>query len=272
MRTRWFDRDLDSVATLWRLERRDGVTLGFAAHDRTIRAEGLDYLAAPGIQLSAIEADDGLEALEMDVRGALAHDAIRSADCDAGRWDGARISIGLVDWTEPDGGIHWLFRGELGAIARADAAFRVELLDGKARLQEGFVPYATPICRAEFCGPGCSLSRALFEGETVVAAVEGERVRLEGIDPAAAADLVHGELVWMDGANAGLRRQLWSSEGDLLALASPLPEPVTVGDRARTIQGCDKSFETCAARFGNGVNFQGEPHLPGNDLLTRYGR
>jgi len=29
-------------------------------------------------------------------------------------------------------------------------------------------------------------------------------------------------------------------------------------------------METCSARFGNAVNFRGEPYLPGNDLLTRY--
>ena len=27
---------------------------------------------------------------------------------------------------------------------------------------------------------------------------------------------------------------------------------------------------TCAARFGNAVNFQGEPFLPGNDMLAQY--
>ena len=35
-------------------------------------------------------------------------------------------------------------------------------------------------------------------------------------------------------------------------------------------QGCDKLLATCAGRFGNAVNFRGEPWLPGIDLLTRY--
>ena len=35
-------------------------------------------------------------------------------------------------------------------------------------------------------------------------------------------------------------------------------------------EGCDRSLATCAARFGNAVNFRGEPYLPGIDLLTRY--
>lgn len=31
--------------------------------------------------------------------------------------------------------------------------------------------------------------------------------------------------------------------------------------------GCDKRFATCRDKFGNGVNFRGFPHLPGNDFI-----
>ncbi|HLL58748.1 MAG TPA: phage BR0599 family protein, partial [Allosphingosinicella sp.] len=43
-----------------------------------------------------------------------------------------------------------------------------------------------------------------------------------------------------------------------------------IGDLVEISEGCDKSFATCTARFANGANFRGEPHLPGMDLLTRY--
>jgi uncharacterized phage protein (TIGR02218 family) len=46
--------------------------------------------------------------------------------------------------------------------------------------------------------------------------------------------------------------------------------PLEPGCRVELREGCDKRFETCVSRFGNAVNFRGEPHLPGNDLLTRY--
>ena len=42
------------------------------------------------------------------------------------------------------------------------------------------------------------------------------------------------------------------------------------GALVELIEGCDKSIATCAARFGNALNFRGEPYLPGVDLLTRY--
>jgi len=45
---------------------------------------------------------------------------------------------------------------------------------------------------------------------------------------------------------------------------------VEVGALVEVVEGCDKSLATCAGRFGNAVNFRGEPYLPGIDLLTRY--
>lgn len=34
--------------------------------------------------------------------------------------------------------------------------------------------------------------------------------------------------------------------------------------------GCDKAWATCVRTFGNGVNFQGFPDIPGDDFLTAY--
>ena len=43
------------------------------------------------------------------------------------------------------------------------------------------------------------------------------------------------------------------------------------GLRVTLREGCDHTLPTCTNRFANAVNFQGEPFLPGNDALIRYG-
>lgn len=35
-------------------------------------------------------------------------------------------------------------------------------------------------------------------------------------------------------------------------------------------RACDKRWETCVGTFGNGLNFQGFPDIPGDDFLTAY--
>ena len=67
------------------------------------------------------------------------------------------------------------------------------------------------------------------------------------------------------------RRPSRGGHGGWLRFDRQLPDDLTVGARAIAIEGCDHTLATCASRFANAVNFRGEPFLPGNDLLVRYG-
>lgn len=270
MRARWFDRPLETIAMLWHLERTDGITLGFAAHDRDITIAHVGYHAAPGMLPSAIEMDDGFEPLDMDISGVLGHGLIRADDLDAGRWDHAAVRVGLTDWEQPEEGALWFWHGQLGAVSVQGQGFSVELRGVKARLDEPFAPVASPSCRATFCGPGCGLSRAEFERIVELDTTSEMGLRFVDLDETEAADFVHGSLRWMSGPNAGLGGVVIAHSGAALVSDARTPAAPQPGDRAVLMQGCDKSIATCAERFGNAVNFRGEPHLPGNDLLTRF--
>jgi uncharacterized phage protein (TIGR02218 family) len=45
---------------------------------------------------------------------------------------------------------------------------------------------------------------------------------------------------------------------------------VSAGDGFTIRTGCDKQFATCRAKFFNGANFRGHPHLPGTDFVTAF--
>lgn len=255
---------------LWRVERRDGVTLGFAAHDRDIMVDHIPYHAAPGMLPSAIEMDDGLDALDMDIAGALSHALIRTDDLASGRWDHAAVRIGLIDWQQPAEGAAWFWHGHLGAVSIEGNRFSAELQGLKARLDQPLVPVASPSCRARFCGIGCGLSRSAFERVAVIEAVGEEGLVFASVNTATASGLLRGQVRWISGANAGLDADIIGQDGAAVHIDGHLPDPPQEGDRALLIQGCDKSLATCAERFGNALNFRGEPHLPGNDLLTRF--
>ncbi len=54
----------------------------------------------------------------------------------------------------------------------------------------------------------------------------------------------------------------------MIELWEPVRAGVTAGDRVRIEAGCDKRVETCRAKFGNVVNYQGFPFVPGEDWLV----
>lgn len=81
-----------------------------------------------------------------------------------------------------------------------------------------------------------------------------------------------GLLTWTSGANTGRAMEVKSYVPGLIVLAQAMPYPVAVGDTYSMTPGCGKRLlEDCVARYGNAVNFVGEPHLPGMEKLLQVG-
>lgn len=260
---------LTTIAFCWRIERRDGVTIGLTDHDRDLTVDGVVHRAAPGMTPSAIKRSDGLDADTMDVTGALTSAAIGEADLLAGRWDGARVRLFAVDWSGVDATQVPLGEGTIGQVETRDGAFTAELRGASAALDRPVVEQTSAECRAELGDKRCRVALAGRRRFARVVAVDGRAVTVDAAEPV--ADGWGGGLLrWIGGANSGLEGAVAASAGAVVTLRADPPLPVAVGDLVELIEGCDKSLATCAARFANAVNFRGEPYLPGIDLLTRY--
>lgn len=257
----------------WRVTRRDGLQLGFTDHDRDLQIDGLEFLAASGIAGSESVSTQGLAVSGAEVSGALSAATLTEADMAAGRFDGAQIDHLLIDWTAPEN--HMLLRrATLGEVRREGGAFTAELRALTDALNQTRGRLFGALCDADLGDARCGVdltSPAHWAGVTVVA-VDGP-LRLVVSDLAGHAEGVfsHGRLAFSAGLNAGVslevRSHLREGGTDILELWQRPPEAVVVGDGARVTAGCDKRFSTCRARFGNGVNFRGHPHMPGNDFL-----
>lgn len=258
---------LTSVAFCWRIERGDGAGLALTSHDEALPRGGVRFEAAPGIMPSAIERGGGIEASDGEVAGAISSDALDEEELTLGRWDGARVVLEAVDWNDPDGEALVLSEGRLGEVRLAGGEFQAELLGPAARLEEAICPETSPECRAELGDRQCRVDMAGRSLMAIVTAVEGTALAL---DPAVGEEFLWGRARFLSGANTGLVTAVRAFDGARIELRDLLRGEVAVGDRVELRHGCDKRFATCCERFHNAANFRGEPHLPGNDLLTRF--
>ncbi len=266
----WYQTDLTTLAFVWRIERRDGVTLGFTSHDRDIVIDGLNYRAAPGMVPSAIERQDSLDADSVEVSGALTSAAISDTDLAAGRWDGASLRLSAVNWEAPDLDPLFLVRGDLGTIATGDGGFSAELRGPTALLEGPVVEETSPECRASLGDNRCRVDIAGRRRMTSLVSAAGAQVTIGNANAASGA-YDFGQLRWLDGRNAGLTARIVTSVGNVLTLREPPAFAPLAGARVEITEGCDRRFATCVSRFANAANFRGEPHLPGNDVLVRHG-
>lgn len=261
------DGEVTSLALCWRLERSDGAGLALTSHDRAFVLDGEPLEPAPGIVPSAVSRSVGLSPHTSEVSGGLTSSALDEADLALGRWDNARAVLSAVDWGDPAADEVRLLQGELGSVETTDAGFTAELNGAAAALQRPVCPATSPQCRAEFGDAAC---RVDLRGRTLRAAVVDGGGTAMTLDEAVDDRFLFGRLRFLSGANCGLASIILAVEGTTVRVRDVPRAVVEAGCRIELREGCDKTFATCRARFGNAVNFRGEPHLPGTDLLTRY--
>ncbi len=261
------DGALTSMALCWALERRDGAGIGLTSCDRALGRGGNRYGPAPGMVPAAVTRSLGLDSHSGEVAGALSSEALSGDDLALGRWDGARIALTAVDWTDPDAAGVAMLGGEVGTVAIDGERFSADLGGASARLDEPVCPATSPECRANFGDKQCRVDLA---GRTIVAfAISAAGGQLT-LDRVIGDNYLLGRLRYLSGENCGLSTVVTAVAGSAVSVRDLPRAVVAAGCRIELREGCDKRFTTCSARFANALNFRGEPHLPGTDLLTRY--
>lgn len=268
------DGEATTLCNAWRVTRRDGVVMGFTDHDRDFSFDGLAYLAASGFEASETEDGNGLSAEGGDVSGGFSADAIRAEDLSAGRYDGAKVEVFTVNWQDPSQRL-LLRTAELGEVRREGGLFRVELRRLTHRLDQMRGRIYARQCDAVFGDARCGMSLAAYRAMATVTAVRDDmHVEVSGLSGFAERFFRYGVLSFTSGAAKGLSADVEDHrrlEGaDELTLWLPMAAEIAVGDTLEVTAGCDKRFSTCKAKFGNGLNFQGFPHIPGSDFSYGY--
>jgi len=264
-----------SLAWCWVLTRRDGAVHGFTDHDGPLAAAGVTCEPSSGFTPGEVSAESGFTPVRAAVFGALNSQRISEDDLDNGVWDGARVEVYRVDWSEPEL-FYRAFTGELGAVKRTQNGFEAEISGLSARLNRRIGRVYARRCGAELGDERCGVdveTPAFRADAAVLTAPSPGAVIAAGLEGFGSGWFANGVLIWTSGANAGATGRVIvhrkDAGGDVLELdPAPARLPET-GDEAVLVAGCDKRAETCRDKFANILNFRGMPHMPGNDVLMR---
>ncbi|MEJ1158006.1 DUF2163 domain-containing protein [Prosthecomicrobium sp. N25] len=265
-----------TLATCWILTRLDGVVLGFTDHDRPILLDGVSCEAASGLRASEDVAQAGLAVGGVEVAGALASAAVTAADIAAGLYDGARIDVHLVNWSDVSERLH-LRSGTIGEVVAAEGAFRAELRSAALALDEERGRLFQHRCDADLGDARCRVDLAAPTRRglgTVLSGSDRRTLRLSGLAAFAPALFERGRLQVTSGVLAGraseVKSHVLSASVAEVELWQALPAAPAPGDVVSVTAGCEKLFATCRDRFANAENFRGFPHLPGPDFVLAH--
>ena len=255
----------------WRLVLRDGSRIGFTDHDRDLTFDGLAHAAASGLEASEVETSLGFSAPGGEVAGVLSAAALTEADLSSGRYDGASMETWLVDWAQPDARV-LLDIAAIGEVSRSDSAFTAEVRSLAQSVDEPRGRLYQAVCSADLGDTRCraSLATAPFRVGCRALGIEGASVLRLSVS-SQVSGWFSGGAAFMGALRLGTIRDHAERDGtNIVTFWAGVTVTPAIGDTITLVAGCDKSFETCGAKFANERNFRGFPHMPGNDLLLSY--
>lgn len=264
------DGGATTLCRCWSLTRRDGLVLGFTDHDRDLAFDGVTYAATTGLEAAESTGELGFAIGGGEVAGAFAAVGLNEADLARGSYDNARVAIWLVNWADVAQRL-LLETGFVGEIRRSDVAFTAEVRGLAKAFDDERGRLYMRSCSADLGDGRCGVAVGAVNG--AVASTDG-RIGLTAPALAGHGDghFIGGRLIFTSGANAGFAAEVKSHSvaGGVVAILlwQAPPAPIATGDSFSLTPGCDKSFATCQAKFGNGINFRGFPHIPGNDFIV----
>lgn len=264
--------EVTTLATCWKLTRRDGVMLGFTDFNEDIIYASLTYKAATGFSPSAIDNSASLRVDNLDIEGMLSSASLTEADIFAGLYDFAAIDIFHLNYQDISQGIIKLRRGWLGEVSLSKQHFITEVRGLSQAFSQNIGEYFSPSCRASLGDSRCKVNIAahtvtgsVTSGFSQSGFTDSARTEANGI-------FTNGKITFTSGANAGISMEVKeysfkAGTGGTITLVLPMPYAIVAGNTYSLQKGCDKTLATCFSRFNNVVNFRGEPHVPGMDKL-----
>lgn len=254
-------------ATLWTVERADGVVLRFTDHDRPLVKDGQTFSPGAGVAPTARQRTEGLEPQNIEVRGALDSAAITEEDLRAGRYRAAKVTEQLVDWEYP-----WAGEFSSSTYYVEDTTFdgeqwNAKLVGLKRLLNRTVGDVYSRGCRWRLLGDAdCTVNLTPLTQSSTVGVVVTSRRRFTSGATAADGYFELGSLTFTSGLNSGLSFEVGTSlaTGEI-ELLLPTPFDIVAGDGFSVSPGCDRTIGTCKDKFNNLANFGGFPDIVGTD-------
>ena len=97
--------EITTLATCWKITRRDGVVQGFTDHVRDIEIDGVTYKAAGGYTRTAIRSTADLAVDNLDVENVFSGDGITEEDLRASKYDFTEARMFLINYEDLGQGI-----------------------------------------------------------------------------------------------------------------------------------------------------------------------
>lgn len=257
-------------STLIKFTTQDGSVYGYTDCDSDLTVDGTTYVSSPGLS-RAILTTTSNDVVSSQEIGSGWVDAPET-DLISGKFDNALVEIAFGSWRHPDYSRLVVMRGNIGVVQWTADGFRADILSHMRQLTRNISFITTANCRHQLFNQfssssigACTLSPSSYTYSGTVTSITAPNMQFAVSGLSQPAQFVqNGILTWISGNNSGLKHEVKNHTVDTstqIELFLPTFVAIQVGDQFTVTAGCDKTLDTCKAKFNNVINFGGFPHL-----------
>lgn len=265
------------MADLFTITLSGGAVVRYTSADAAVTVNGIIYGLGPAIRRGKTKLSVGISVDTLDVQ--MAADATVTINGVAllplianGGFDGARLALDRVFAPAP--GSAWvgslgLFQGRVSDIhsSRYEASLTIA---SDSELLNVMVPRNVyqPGCGNTLFDAACGKSKTSSAvSTTATTGTDTTRTVFGTALTQPTAWFALGWAVGVTGANAGIGRTIKAFTAGSVTSVQPWPQAVASGDTFTLYPGCDKTQDTCGAKFFNLFNFRGHPYVPAPETV-----
>ena len=258
-----------TLAHLLKITRLDGTVYAFTSASDDVTISSVLYKASTGLSVSSLDLSAGMAVDNLELTTLDDGTTFTRSDVLGGRWRNAAFVISRYNWASPGDGVDVLMAGTVGDVHLKRNTITAELRGLQQYLQQPLGSVSSKTCRARFGDAMCTKSLASYTVAATVTSVASNQVFTASGLGQAADYFGEGIVTFTSGLNNGLSQKVKTFSSGAIGLMRPMLQTVAIGNTFAISAGCRKRLaEDCITKFGNVLNFQGEPHLPGIDALT----
>jgi uncharacterized phage protein (TIGR02218 family) len=258
-----------TLADLLKITRTDGEIFAFTSAADDVTIDSQLYTSAQGLNISSIEVSAGFAVDNLELTTLDDGSVFTKADVLSGVWRNADFVISRYNWKNPTDGVEVRMAGTVGEVNMHRGYITAELRGLQQYLQQPIGSVSSKTCRARLGDALCAKDLTAFTHAGTVTSAASNQVFTASAMAQAADYFAEGILTWTGGVNSGLIVKVKGFASGVFTLMLPMLQTITAGDTFSVVAGCQKRLTDCATKFDNVLNFQGEPHLPGIDEMTR---
>ena len=267
-----FENETTNIVKCWKITFKDDTNLAFTTNDENFLYKNVLYNSLSANDVDNIKSNIDIKEDNFEIINIISSNLINKNDILNGKYDSAKVEIFLLDTQNLDKGKVVLLSGKISNIELKDDIFTVKVAGLKDEINKTIGEKYSPLCRCNFCDSKCKLNKNNFTFSGTITNIIDEVSFItnnEIILSKSSGYFDYGIIEFTSGNNIGQKMEIKQYNNGQFILQLNLPKNLAIGDTFNVIAGCNKEFSTCCDKFNNAINFHGEPHLPGMNILLK---